>query len=105
MCGLILPQQIVCIFFHIPEHQFFVRFFLLVHRMVILIMSGGQGPGEDIPESQAMAAYAIGKGVGREKIITEEKSVSTQENLLVSASPSVPLKTADFPGLIQTFLL
>ena len=50
----------------------------------VLIMSGGQGPGEDIPESQAMAAYAIGKGVGREKIITEEKSVSTQENLLFS---------------------
>lgn len=24
-----------------------------------LILSGGQGPGEDIPESQAMAQYAI----------------------------------------------
>ena len=50
----------------------------------ILIMSGGQGPGEDIPESQAMAAYAVDKGVDMEKIIMEQKSVSTQENLRFS---------------------
>lgn len=47
----------------------------------VLIMSGGQGPGEDIPESEAMAAYAVDKGVDPEKIIMEQKSVSTQENL------------------------
>lgn len=49
-----------------------------------LIMSGGQGPGEDIPESEAMAAYAIDRGVDKERIIMEAKSVSTQENLLFS---------------------
>lgn len=50
----------------------------------VLIMSGGQGSGEDISESEAMTAYAIEKGVNREKIIMESKSVSTQENLLFS---------------------
>lgn len=49
-----------------------------------LIMSGGQGPGEDISESQAMAAYAASQGVDTEKIIMEQKSASTQENLRFS---------------------
>lgn len=50
----------------------------------VLIMSGGQGPGEDIPESQAMAAYAVDKGVDLQRIIMEQNSVSTEENLLFS---------------------
>lgn len=50
----------------------------------VLIMSGGQGPGEDIPESEAMAAYAVDRGVDKERIIMEAKSVSTKENLLFS---------------------
>ena len=50
----------------------------------VLIMSGGQGSGEDIPESKAMADYAIDKGVSAEKIILEQKSVSTEENLRFS---------------------
>ena len=50
----------------------------------VLIMSGGQGPGEDIPESEAMAAYAVDQGVDMEKIVVEQKSVSTQENLRFS---------------------
>ena len=50
----------------------------------VLIMSGGQGPGEDIPESKAMANYAADKGVDTEKIIMEQKSVSTLENLRFS---------------------
>ncbi len=50
----------------------------------LLVMSGGQGPGEDIPESQAMAAYAVDHGVDQSRIITEQKSVSTEENLMFS---------------------
>lgn len=49
-----------------------------------LILSGGQGPGEDIPEGEAMARYAEQKDVGLEKIIVEGKSTSTKENLLFS---------------------
>lgn len=50
----------------------------------LLILSGGQGPGEDIPESQAMAAYALERGVDETRIIMEQKSVSTEENLRFS---------------------
>lgn len=50
----------------------------------VLIMSGGQGAGESIPESEAMAAYAAARGVERDKLIMEQKSVSTQQNLLFS---------------------
>ena len=49
-----------------------------------LILSGGQGPGEDIAEGEAMARYVEQKGVGPEKIIVEGKSTSTEENLLFS---------------------
>ncbi len=49
-----------------------------------IIMSGGQGPGEDLPEGEAMAKYAMAKGVDKEQIIIENKSVNTKENLLFS---------------------
>ena len=49
-----------------------------------LILSGGMGPGEDIPEGVAMADYAKQKGVSDEKIIIEDKSKNTKENLLFS---------------------
>lgn len=49
-----------------------------------LILSGGQGPGEDIAEGEAMARYVEQKDVGLEKIIVEGKSTSTEENLLFS---------------------
>ena len=51
-----------------------------------LILSGGQGPGEDVPEGVAMAAYAKEHGVEPERMITEENSTDTRENLLCSRS-------------------
>ncbi len=57
---------------------------LRCNQNAVLIMSGGQGPGEDISESAAMAAYAVDQGVDAEKIIMEKKSVSTEENLMFS---------------------
>lgn len=49
-----------------------------------LILSGGQGPGEDVPESRAMAAYAAGRGVEPGRILQEDKSTTTEENLCFS---------------------
>ena len=43
----------------------------------LFIMSGGQGKGEDIPEGEAMARYAINKGIDESKIIIENKSTNT----------------------------
>lgn len=49
-----------------------------------LIMSGGQGSDEKIPEGVAMAKYAIEKGIPEEDIIIEDKSTTTRENILFS---------------------
>ncbi len=49
-----------------------------------LIMSGGQGPDEEIPESHAMAAYAEEHGVPKSDIIIEDRSKTTNQNLKFS---------------------
>lgn len=50
----------------------------------VLIFSGGQGPGEEIPEAQAMANYAKEKGVDPSKLRLDDKSTDTKENLAFS---------------------
>lgn len=45
-----------------------------------IIVSGGQGPQEDIPEALAMKRYLVDKGIDEEKIIMEDKSTSTITN-------------------------
>lgn len=49
-----------------------------------LILSGGQGPGENLPEGEAMAAYAIGRGVEPGRVLRETESANTEENLRFS---------------------
>ncbi|HEM5051036.1 TPA: YdcF family protein [Streptococcus suis] len=49
-----------------------------------LIMSGGQGPDELLTEGQAMANYALEKGVPAEDILIENQSTNTEENLKFS---------------------
>lgn len=50
----------------------------------MIIVSGGQGPQEDIPEALAMKRYLIEKGIDEEKIIMEDKSTSTITNFRFS---------------------
>ena len=47
----------------------------------IMIPSGGKGPDEDIPEAEAMTAYLKEHGIPEEKIIPEDRSTTTFENL------------------------
>ncbi len=51
----------------------------------VLILSGGQGPGEDIPEGRAMMAWALAHGADPSRTIAEERSRNTEENLAYSA--------------------
>lgn len=51
---------------------------------VTIIVSGGQGPQEDIPEALAMKRYLVEKGIPEDKIIMEDKSTSTIENFRFS---------------------
>lgn len=47
----------------------------------IAIVSGGQGNGEDISEAQAMYDWLTAHGVAPERVIMENRSTSTMENL------------------------
>lgn len=49
-----------------------------------ILMSGGQGADEKVPESVAMAAYAKDKGVPQADLLVEEHSTTTLENMQFS---------------------
>jgi len=51
---------------------------------IICIVSGGQGGDEIIPEAVAMKNYLVAKGIGEDRILVENKSKSTLENLKFS---------------------
>ncbi|MDK2813490.1 MAG: hypothetical protein PWQ08_745 [Clostridiales bacterium] len=55
------------------------------HPDTTLVVSGGQGPHETIPEAEAMAQYLVAAGVPREKLLLEGASSSTRENFLFTA--------------------
>ena len=48
------------------------------------VPSGGQGPDEVISEAQSMGAYLEGKAVDRERIVLENRSSTTRENMAFS---------------------
>lgn len=50
----------------------------------LIVVSGGQGPQEEIPEAEAMARYLMEAGVAEEKIVKEDRSTSTYENFKFS---------------------
>lgn len=54
------------------------------HPEVLIVVSGGQGPQEDIPESLAMARYLLENGVIKDCILQENASTSTAENFRFS---------------------
>lgn len=49
-----------------------------------LVTSGGQGSGEDVPEAVAMADYLVARGVPRDRVLLEDRSTTTWENLTFS---------------------
>ena len=71
------------------------------HKDVLVIVSGGQGGNETTTEAYAMACYLEEKGLPTERIIKEEKSTSTYENLVFSMElmdddPSIAVVSNDF---------
>lgn len=51
---------------------------------VLIVVSGGQGTGEDISEALAMKNYLLEHGVEENRILVEDKSTNTRENLAFS---------------------
>jgi uncharacterized SAM-binding protein YcdF (DUF218 family) len=70
-------------------------------REPLLLTSGGQGPDEDLPEARAMADYLIAAGVPADRILVEDRSRTTQENLRFSKALMQDRK-ADYRALVVT---
>ncbi|MEK4484147.1 YdcF family protein [Psychrobacillus sp. FSL H8-0484] len=69
---------------------------------VKLVLSGGQGPDEDIEEAAVMKAFLLEHGIAEDRLIVEDQSTSTYENLLFSQKllpknvESVTIITSDY---------
>lgn len=80
------------------------------HPEIKIIVSGGKGRGEDISEAEAMSGYLLQSGIKENKILKEDCSSSTRENLMFSKklitdeSSSVGIVTNDFHIYRSLFL-
>lgn len=54
------------------------------YPQVKLVLSGGQGPGEQISEAEAMRRYLLAHGVEASRLILEDTSTTTYENISFS---------------------
>ncbi|WP_175987501.1 YdcF family protein [Bacillus sp. Marseille-Q1617] len=79
--------------------------FLLENKELPVVVSGGQGEGESIPEAEAMGRYLMAQGVSNDRIIYEDTSTTTYENLRNSREvleeagimdPEVLIVTSDY---------
>lgn len=58
--------------------------YLKLNGSTVAIVSGGRGPGEDISEAEAMKQGLINQGIEEGRIIMEDESTSTSENIAFS---------------------
>jgi uncharacterized SAM-binding protein YcdF (DUF218 family) len=58
--------------------------YLEENPQTIVIVSGGQGAGEDISEAEAMKRFLSANGIAEERIKKEDQSTSTNENISFS---------------------
>ena len=79
----------------------------------LLVMSGGQGPDEPVSEARAMADYAIARGIPAERILLEDRSTTTRQNIAYTrdllaergmVDPQVLLVTSSFHA-VRTAIL
>lgn len=54
------------------------------HPDTILVLSGGKGRGEEISEAECMRRYLSGRGLEDKRLILEDRSTTTRENLIYS---------------------
>lgn len=67
----------------------------------VFIVSGGQGNNEPCAESAAMKAYLVSRGMDPERVLEENRSKNTRQNLvfskaLIPAGASVGIVSSDF---------
>ncbi|XXM73055.1 YdcF family protein [Lysinibacillus sphaericus] len=75
------------------------------HKGLPVVVSGGQGEGEAIPEAEAMGRYLMEHGISEDRIVYEKTSTTTYENLRNSMDvlrqqgmedPNVIIVTSDY---------
>lgn len=64
--------------------------YLQQHPESRCILSGGQGEGENISEAECMYRYLTAAGIDPARLIREDRSTSTRENLLFSKELLAP---------------
>ncbi|MFN6091293.1 MAG: YdcF family protein, partial [Bacteroidota bacterium] len=57
---------------------------LLLDTTITVIVSGGKGEDEPVSEAEAMSDYLLTHGVNANRIIQEDQSFSTEENIINS---------------------
>ncbi len=75
--------------------------YLEEHPDANVVCSGGQGRGEDLSEAEAMKNYLMEHGIAEKRIITEDKSRTTYENLkftqqLIDKDAKIAIVTNNF---------
>lgn len=58
--------------------------YLIANEDTLCVVSGGQGPNEPCTEAQGMYDYLVGRGISPERILMEDKSTDTSENIAFS---------------------
>jgi len=58
--------------------------FLRKNPHLPVVVSGGQGADEELPEGVAMGLYLNEKGIARERVLIEDRAANTYENLVLS---------------------
>ena len=56
--------------------------YLVKYPEMNCVLAGGQGPDEPWSEAEGMADYLIARGIASERLILEDRSTNTRENLL-----------------------
>ncbi|MFC6510379.1 YdcF family protein [Promicromonospora citrea] len=71
------------------------------HPDTLVVVAGGLAPGEDVTEARAMQRYLVAHGVAEDRILRDDTSTSTSENL---AHARDLLDTRLAPGYTTTFV-
>ncbi|MCR5215733.1 MAG: YdcF family protein [Lachnospiraceae bacterium] len=58
--------------------------YLMEHPNCIAVVSGGKGDDEGISEAESMRIYLMEKGIAKERILLEDRSTTTMENMQFS---------------------
>ena len=58
--------------------------YAVAHPKTVIVVSGGQGPGESVTEASAMAGYLIRRGIDPSRVLQEDRAESTSQNFAFS---------------------